>query len=321
MISKMSQSNEISYAAALDLGATNLRAALIDNSGEILCLSSVTVRDAEDGAEIQMTASNMITELIEKTKIQPSVIGVSTAGPVDLKTGSVVNSPNMKCSRIFITEPLEKRFHIPAVMTTDCKAAVTAEKYFGGAKGNTIVYITISTGIGAGVITGGRLISGADGNAGEVGHITVDTKYNLKCRCGGSGHWEAYSSGSGIPKFFSVWRSFRFLNAKCSPNAELSAKQILDAAEIGSPLCMEFCQELAKINGRGLSNVINAYNPDEIILDGPVVQNYPSLVVEKMIDCTDRYLKMPVIRISELGGNAPVLGAAYIAFQRLNRVE
>ena len=90
------------------------------------------------------------------------------------------------------------------------------------------------------------------------------------------------------------------------------------AAEIGSPLCCEFVDVLAKINGRGLSAVINAYNPDLIILDGPIVRNYPSLVAGKMTAAIDRYLRMPEIRITTLEGRAPLIGAAAAAFRITN---
>ena len=133
----------------------------------------------------------MITSMTKETGITPNAIGISTAGPVNQKAGSVVGSPNMNCSEIFLRDPLASLFHIPAVMLSDCKAGAVGEYFFGGADtAHTLVYLTISTGLGCGVIANGSLLTGADGNAGEVGHIVVDTRYNILCGCGGTGHWQ-----------------------------------------------------------------------------------------------------------------------------------
>ena len=103
---------------------------------------------------------------------------------VNQKAGSVVGSPNMNCSEIFLRDPLASLFHIPAVMLSDCKAGAVGEYFFGGADtAHTLVYLTISTGLGCGVIANGSLLTGADGNAGEVGHIVVDTRYNRTHCC------------------------------------------------------------------------------------------------------------------------------------------
>lgn len=303
------------YAAAVDLGATNLRTALIDANGKIEYFNSCEVKGLSEGSSVQMLIQELITELTDKSGIKPLAVGISTAGPVNLETGSVVCSPNMSCERIFLRDPLSEYFKLPVAMSTDCKAGALGEYYFGGCESSkTLVYMTFSSGIGSGVLSNGKILSGSDGNAGEAGHFFVDSDYNLKCGCGNHGHWEAYSSGTGIPKFFSNWRKEIFGEVNCNPNAELTAGQILHAAELGSPLCSAFAEELSKINGRGLSSVIAAYNPDKIILDGPVMMNYPSLVAGKMIEKIDHYLEVPEIRLSSLEGKAPILGASKLAF-------
>ena len=303
------------HVAAVDLGATNLRAGIVDKKGTIKAFAQTDVSGLTSGEEIRSTVCTMIGELKEKTGISPKALGISTAGPVDLKTGSVVGSPNMKCERIFLSEPLEERFGIPVRMMTDCKAGVLGEYYFGGAKNAaTLVYLTFSTGIGAGVLERGKLLCGSNGNASEAGHFLVDTTWNLPCGCGGTGHWEAYASGTGIPNFFRVWSEDR-IESETKPS--MNAGQILYAADQGSPLCRSFCDELAKINGRGLSSVIAAYNPDMIVLDGPVVRNYPALIAKKMTECMDHYLTIPEIRLSALEGKAPLLGASVSAFKAL----
>jgi len=316
MSKKSKSSNKMddhTYVAAVDLGATHLRAGIVDGEGTIKAFSQNEVKDLTNAADIRIMIADMISDLSKSLGITPKAIGISTAGPVDLKTGSVVGSPNMKCERIFLSGPLQEKFGIPVRMMTDCKAGVLGEYYFGGAKdAATLVYLTISTGIGAGVLDQGRVLCGSNGNASEVGHILVDTTWNLPCGCGGGGHWEAYASGTGIPNFFRVWSEDHI---ECDPKPTMNAGQILYAAEHGSPLFCAFTEELAKINGRGLSSVVAAYNPDLIVLDGPVIRNYPALIAKKMTGYMDHYLPIPEIRISALEGKAPLLGASVVAFK------
>ncbi len=305
------------YVAAVDLGATNIRTGLIRKDGNVVSFSAEAVpkNSCDNGGAVTEKIASMISSMIKETGISPDAIGISTAGPVDQKAGSVVGSPNMNCSEILLREPLSDLFGVTAVMLSDCKAGVLGEYFYGGAaSAHTVVYLTISTGIGCGVISNGALLSGTDGNAGEVGHIFVDTSYNVPCGCGGSGHWEGYSSGTGIPKFFRAWYAKK-CNDHCPANGRLTAGQILQSANLGSPLFLEFAEELAVVNGRGLSAVIAAYNPDLIILDGPIVRNYPSLVAGKMTAHTERYLRMPEIRLTQLDGRAPLIGAAAAAFR------
>lgn len=306
-----------SYVAAVDLGATHLRAGIIDEEGEIQAFSQNEVKDCQSAVDIRLLICSMIEDLGETSGITPKAIGVSTAGPVDLKTGSVVGSPNMKCEQIFLAGPLEERFGIQVTMMTDCKAGVLGEYYFGGAKdAETLVYLTFSTGIGAGVLERGKLLCGSNGNASEAGHFLVDTTWNLPCGCGGTGHWEAYASGTGIPNFFQAWREAR---GDSEPKSSLNAGQILYIGNWGNPLFSSFCDELAKINGRGISSVIAAYNPDLIVMDGPIVRNYPSLIAGRMTEYIDHYLTIPEIRISALEGKGPLLGASVSAFKALER--
>ncbi len=318
MSKKNKSSNKMddhTHVAAIDLGATHLRVGIVDEEGTIKAFSQNEVKDLASVADIQILISDMISDLSKSSGISPKAIGISTAGPVDLKTSSVVGSPNMKCERIFLSGPLEEKFGIPLRMMTDCKAGVLGEYYFGGAKdAETLVYLTFSTGIGAGVLDRGRLLCGSNGNASEVGHFLVDTTWNLPCGCGGTGHWEAYASGTGIPNFFRAWSEDRI---ECDPKPSMNAGQILYAAEQGSPLFRSFAEELAKINGRGLSSVVAAYNPDLIVIDGPIVRNYQVLIAKKMTECMDHYLPIPDIRISALEGKAPLLGASVVAFKAL----
>ena len=167
----------------------------------------------------------------------------------------------------------------------------------------------MSTGIGSGVISKGEILQGADGNAGEVGHFVVDTKYNIPCGCGGFGHWEAYASGSGMPRFFAEW--LRQQGAEFEKPL-LTSGQILFAARQGETLCSKFISEVAEINARGMHSLVCAYNPDCVVLDGPLAREYADLLIGDF----GGYLRMPEVCVTELDGNAPLLGAGAYAFEQ-----
>ena len=287
---------------AVDLGATNVRTAVVRRDGSVFGYFRKEIR----GSDIISETISLAKKSLAESSMQPEALGISTAGPVNLKCGSVVHSPNMQCSEIYLREPLEKAFSIPAVMATDCKAGVLGEYRFG-LRREHMVYLTFSTGIGAGVISAGCLLQGCDGNAGEAGHFTVDTEYNIPCGCGGFGHWEAYASGTGIPKFFTAWKKHHGIE-----NYSLTtAIDILSYAVAKNPVCSAFAEDIKTINNRGLSSVICAYNPELIVLDGPLARNYASLLFGK----PESYLRTPEIRVTELEGNAPLLGAGALAFE------
>ncbi|TSA44565.1 ROK family protein [bacterium] len=165
----------------------------------------------------------------------------------------------------------------------------------------------MSSGIGGGAIVNNCLLLGKDGNAAEIGHMHVGSEYNLKCSCGkGRGHWEAYASGNNIPKFFRAWAKSRHSMPK--------AADIFDAARKKNKTALRFMEELGKINGRGLSNVIAAYDPEIIVLGGAVALNNGDLVLKYANNYIDKFLRWPKLEITSLGENAPLLGAAASVF-------
>ncbi len=212
--------------------------------------------------------------------------------------------------------PLEKikRIKKPVYLLNDCGAAVLGEKHFGAGKGlNNLVYVTLSSGIGGGAMVDGHLLSGERGNAVEIGHLVVETSYNLKCGCGkGQGHWEGYGSGESLPKFFKFWlkKKKRKLNFKVS-----TAKDIFEAAKKKKRLALAFVEELAKINARAVSDIIVAYEPVLITLGGAVALNNQSLIL-RLKKYVDHYLKIPEIRITPLGEEAVLYGGLAMVFEK-----
>lgn len=309
-------------AIAVDIGGTNLRVAIVSNEGRIIRRSiTKTIKKGKSGEAV---AEQVIGEIIKIGGIgegrnwkKYKGIGVSIAGPINYQKGGSVNPPNMNFKFVPVVSPLEREFGLPVFMVNDCNAGVVGEKCFGaGKKSENLVYITVSSGVGGGAIVNGNLLLGKDGNAVEIGHMIVDTEYSLLCSCKkGRGHWEAYTSGNNIPKFFQAWARKKNLDFR-SPN---STKEIFEAAKRKEKIALEFVKELGRINGRGISNVIAAYDPELIVLGGAVALNNFSWLMRYAIPNLDKFLKKPKIVKSSLGESAPLMGAAAIVFGRLTR--
>jgi glucokinase len=292
--------------AAIDIGATWIRGGIISSDGTIRHhLRVPTPQAGSSGIVVTDAVIGLLDELLSHT-VSAHGIGIASAGPIDITLGSIVSSPNMAFECIDLVSPCEERFNRSVSLINDCRAGALAEQAFGAGKDQTdLVYMTFSSGIGGGVISGGRLITGSTGNGGEIGHLYVDGRYHLVCGCGGIGHFEAYASGKGIPRFYGRFCAEEGLFIETLPDADaiLSSEEAVPA---------RFRDELAVICGRGLSGVIAAYDPEIIVLDGPVVRNHPDFV-SAMIGQVDRYRPMPKVMVSPLGGDAPLIGAGVAA--------
>ena len=301
---------------AVDLGATNLRAALVGSDATVLSHSTVPTPTAGSSGEV-ITAA--IVARIEALLALPegrevTAIGVAAAGPLDLGRGWVTNSPNIVFPVVEITGPLAERFDRPVALINDARAGVLGERWAGAARGSdNVVYITLSTGIGGGAVVNGRLLLGMDGNAGEIGHIPVDARYNLTCGCGYKGHWEACASAKNIPAFFAAWRAEADVRDVAFDAS--STRAIFAAAREEDPVALAFMEALGEMNARGVSTVIVAYNPEVVVLDGPLARYYGDIVIRYMEPYIDRYLALPRIVVSNLAGQAPLLGAGAYALE------
>jgi glucokinase len=302
-------------AIAVDLGATNLRVGLVTTDG---CIERMNVaeipKDPSDARVITDLIVQTIYSVVPKREIETLAgIGIGAAGPVDRSHTAIVHPPNIPLENIPLSDPLRSEFDLPVRLVNDCCAGLLGEACFGEGKGcNNFVYVTISTGIGAGILANGTIVSGRAGNAGEVGHLFVDSDYDLTCGCGGKGHWEGYASGRFLPRFYREWQQKKGIVSKKQPI--ITARDVFCAIrEQPGAGTSDFLYDLGRINARGISDIIVAYDPDIIVLDGSVVLNNPDLIIPPIEQYADRYLPLPRLTVSSLSGFAPLLGAAVIA--------
>jgi len=314
----------------VDLGATNLRAALVRGE-EVLGFKS-------EPTERSRGPEGLTDQVIRMTKnlrkeypcVSLEAIGIGSVGPLDLSSGTILNPPNLSIGNIPIVACLSTAHGVPAFLINDCNAAVLAEATYGeGIAKRNLVYVTISTGLGAGAIVDGHLLIGKDGNAVEIGHTTIDAKGLMTCSCGCRGHWEAYCSGESIPRYAkkllkrlsSEELSSSLIADWCGiDSTELTSKQIFDAAERQDRLAMRVIQEVGRLNAVGFANIISLFDPELITVGGSVALNHPKLVLDPIISNVRGHTinRLPDIRLTKLGENIVVFGAAAYAASKLH---
>jgi glucokinase len=253
-------------------------------------------------------------------------IGIGSIGPIDICTGSIVNTPNFPFKTIPVLEPLTFEFHVPVRMLNDCSAAVLGEQRFGAGKElRNIAYVTLSTGLGGGAIVDGHLLVGKDGNAVEIGHLTIDPDSPLVCGCGCRGHWEAYSSGNNIPNFARLLLGeneeggLLLELAGGSPDG-ITSEILFDAAQRGGPTALRIVSEIGDVNAIGFANIVNAFDPELITVGGSIALQNPDLILKHVFENIGRHLinRRPEIKITPLGDDVVLYGALALALRGLD---
>jgi predicted NBD/HSP70 family sugar kinase len=293
-------------AIGIDFGHSHVRVAVADLAHRILCEHEQPLAvDGDPVGSLDAAADLVRMELGVTGMPASSVIGVGMGvpGPVDHRTGRVGSTSILPgWLGIMAGAEMERRLGLPVVVDNDANLGALAESGWGAARGNeNVVYIKVSSGIGAGLVLGGRLHRGANGTAGEIGHDIVD-EAGPYCRCGNRGCLEAVAGGSAITEVLSRNR-----------REQLSLGQVLDLAEDGDLACRRVLAEVGRQLGVSVARLCNLVNPDRVVLGG-LLARAGDMVMEPMRESVRRYgvdSAMEAVEIvpSVLGERAGVLGA------------
>lgn len=308
----------MSYAIGIDLGGTQLRAVLIDSVGQILAFerTDTAVELGVTGvlAQIELLIEDMAAG-VERALIRG--VGFGAPGPIDPVDGVLFSPPNLPgWSNVPLKSILQQRTGLPIEVGNDANVAALGEWRFGLGRGcQHFVYVTISTGIGGGVIADGRLLLGRKGIAGEVGHMTIQTDGPV-CGCGNLGCWEAIASGTALARFAAAAldRGRRWsLILDLAGDEPIEGWHVAAAAEQGDELATTLMQREGEMIGVGLVNVLHLYAPEQIALGGGVIKSWPLLEGHVRRVIAERamppYRDTP-IGLATLGDKVGVLGAA-----------
>jgi glucokinase len=311
---------------AFDLGGTKFAFGVVAENGEVLGSDKIETL-AKQGPEQAIQRVNLAAQsLLQKLNIKPAEligIGIASPGPLDVSKGCVDGSPNLPgWSGYSIEKGLSAFFSLPARIDNDANAAALGEYKFGAGKNKkNMVYITVSTGLGGGVIVDGRLMRGANGNAAELGHLTLNIN-GPACPCGANGCFEMYASGTAIARrtreAIEAGARSQILNLAGSLE-EITTHHILAALQKEDELAKKIWNETTEYLGRGLAVVINTFNPELIVVGGGVTAAGDLLftpVREKALRYAfPRLAAVCSIVPAGLGSNVGVVGAAACAFE------
>ena len=313
----------MSTVLAIDIGGTHFRIALFDRQGRQLVISEgETLRSG--GREWMLDEIRQRARtLLGQAERSAAACGISFGGPVDFRHQKVtsVHSPGWK--DFSFAEWVDANLHLPCLIDNDANAGALGEFRYGAGRGTeAMVYVTLSTGIGAGVILSGKIHRGKDGLAGELGHIPISESGNT-CSCGARGCLESFSSGWAVAERGREWRRRRgdslasLGDSSRSRSEGITAREIAQAASQGDPADLEVMREAARYLARGLLTVIRILNPDRIVLGGGLAQAGPVLL-DPLRESLSA-LASPTIGYSTeivtaaLGAYSPLYGAAAMA--------
>lgn len=289
----------------IDVGATNLKVGIFNIRGRHM-LHLLTERT--DHARLLAQLDRIIWNAPHFDSI-----GMALPGLLDKSARVWQRSPNIRSVKdLKLAQILERRHGTKVALSNDAVAAVMGEREFGvGGRSENLVYITLSTGIGAGAIVDGRVLTGKGGGAHEAGHSTVDMNAALRCSCGSYGHWEAYCSGNGIPNFARLLLRTK-LRGMVPPagGRRLTAKAIFDASQTNTA-ARAIVEEIGRVNAIGFANVTNMYDPELIAVGGGIALANPGLVLGPIRSHIGKYCFNDAPRIvqSKLGEHASLYGA------------
>lgn len=321
----MAQLESRSPILSIDIGGTKIASAVIDSAGNILAKGRVETPDDESESGLCDAVEGVAGSVLAEAGValdDIAAVGVSSAGIIDTSKGIVVFSPNVRAlRRTPLKSMLGERFGKSVKLGNDATLAALAEWEFGLKRSvSDLVYVTVSTGIGGGIIAGGRLLDGACGAAGEVGHMTIDVN-GPECPCGRHGCWESLAAGRALAER-TVKRledgDASIIGELCGGDMnKVDAHLVAIAASQGDELAKEMVATTAYYVGVGLANLINIFNPQIIVLGGGLTKIGPSLLEPAARIARERaYVTWACeveIRTALLGDDSPLLGAAALA--------
>lgn len=307
----------------IDIGGTKTTAVIFNNQGETITDFKVKKSRTYEGEEVVFQNTiELIYEVLDEaqmTKKDIYGIGVAAPGLLDYRTGLIIDVPMMGWKDFPLGDRLREEFGVPVYVENDGNLGALAETNVGVAKGeNTVLYQTISTGCGGGIVINGKIYHGRNGFAGEFGHVSINFS-GPKCGCGGSGCFELYASGSAINSRMkrdikSGIKSMAFDSIGYDPE-KVNGKILGDAAEKGDPYAISMLQQEGYYIGVGLANLINLFDPDVIVLAGGMVKT-DKYFWYTMMNEIRRHACFPFnedrIRISKLNDKVVAYGAYFM---------
>lgn len=303
------------YCFGVDVGGTSVKIGLFDTEGEILDQWEIPTRTENEGEHILPDIAASLQEKMQGDNIDSSEVigvGIGVPGPVD-SMGTVYKAVNLGWNVFNIKNVMQGLLNIPVEAGNDANVAALGEMWKGGGRGhNSLVAVTLGTGVGGGVIVDGKILSGSTGAGGEIGHMHVEDKEETACNCGNKGCLEQYASATGVVRL-----AKRKLAQSEEPSilreGNITAKAVFDAVKAGDAVACEVAEEFGSYLGKALANVSAVVNPEIFVIGGGV-----SKAGTVILDYIQKYYgpnafqgsTNTLFALATLGNNAGIYGAA-----------
>ena len=303
------------YLFGVDVGGTTVKLGLFDTDGELLDKWEIPTRKEDNGAYIIGDIADSIKAGAAKKGIsfdEVEGVGIGVPGPVT-EDGTVLLAANLGWGKRNINQELGALLSVPVKTGNDANVAALGEMWRGGGKGYTdMVAVTLGTGVGGGIIIGGRIVCGSNGAGGEIGHIHLEDNEPDACGCKGHGCLEQYASATGVVRI-----ACKKLAASDKPSVlrqeEVTAKAVWDAVKAGDELAIEVAKVYGEYLGKGLAATANVVNPQIFVIGGGV-SKAGQVLIDYMKPYFEKYAfpgaRNAIFALATLGNDAGIYGAA-----------
>jgi len=324
---------ETPMVLGVDLGGSKILTAVVNRQGEMVSrYRSITL--ATRGPEMVIKAMlESMSRALDQANVaaaQLETVCIGAPGLSNPETGVLFATPNMSgWENVPLRQIIETEIGVKTILVNDANAAAMGEMYFGAAKGaRNFLYITLSTGVGGGIMIDGEIYAGSFGTAGEIGHMTLDIN-GPKCNCGSTGCWEVLGSGTALAreakKRIKDGASTTILQHVNGDINKVSAESVHKAAQQGDTLAKELIAQISYYAGVGLGNLISIFNPELIVIGGGL-----SNIGDMLLEPAYRLARERAYRAAsdsirfaraELGRDSGVIGAAAYAFREVEKTK
>ena len=313
------------YALVADVGGTRTRVALVDATGAIVVRHSAETLAREGRAAVMNRLADALEHVASERRTEIKGVGLSLASPVEPGTGVMYNPPNLGSEwHLFTPIPmLQERLSLPVYAENDATLGALGEHAFGAGRGcDNMVYMTVSTGIGGGIIIGGNLYTGTNGFGGEIGHMTIDQNGPLD-NCGNVGCLEALASGTALARMaqerIEAGESSVMLEFAGGDIKAVDARIVVQAAQQDDALAQSLMQEVGRSLASGIITLMHIFDPQLIVIGGGLGQNLemfmPTIEPEVKRRAMAHFQGAVPVAKSQLGDDVSLLGAAALVFK------
>jgi len=311
------------YYIGVDLGGTNIAVGVVDENGKIIAKDSVPTKKEREYPEIVKDMAMLSLKVVKDAGLELKdikSIGIGSPGTPDEKNGVLVYANNLRFYNVPLRAEMQKYIDKPVYIGNDANVAALAESVAGAAKGvQHSVTVTLGTGVGGGVVINGKVYSGFNFAAAELGHMTIMMD-GEQCTCGNKGCWEAYASASALirqtqeaAKEHPESLVYKLVDGDLT---KIDAKTAFDAAKQGDKVGQELVDQYIKYIAVGLGNIVNIFMPEVIVIGGGVCKEGEYLLapLRKRVRelAYTREIPLPEIKVAQMGNDAGIVGAAML---------